>query len=408
MPILANIGELVTCAPGEPPIPDAALVWREGKVAWTGPQADLPKEFRGFERHDARRALVVPGLIDCHTHLAFGGWRADEFEQRLRGRSYLEIARAGGGIASTVRATRSATHDQLLQRCRNFADQMLKLGVTTVECKSGYGLEAASERKLLEVYRELGRQGPQRIVATFLGAHIVPPEYRDRRGEYLELLTGRLIPEAAREGLADFCDVFVEQSAFTLEEARRILEAGQAHGLGAKLHADQLSDGGGAQLAAELGAVSADHLEFISEKGIEALASAGVVAVLLPLATLYLRQAPLPAARLYERGVTVAVATDFNPGSAPSFHLPLALLLSCTCNGLTPLQALEGATIEAARALNRQHELGSLEPGKAADFVLLDAADLNHWLYHFRPNCCLETWIGGRRAHPSRAPRDHR
>ena len=259
---------------------------------------------------------MVPGLIDCHTHLAFAGWRAGEFEQRILGRSYLEIAEAGGGILSTVRATRAASQEDLYERSRLFLDEMLALGVTTVECKSGYGLSVDDELKQLAVYRQLAEDGPARIVPTLLAAHVVPPEYREDRGGYVDLVVELIIPAAAEEGLARCCDVFLEQSAFTREEARRILEAGNDAGLLGKLHADQLTDGGGARLAAEVGAVSADHLECISEEGIQAVADAGVVAVSLPIATLYLNQEPMPARRLIDAGAAVAVATDFNPGSA--------------------------------------------------------------------------------------------
>ncbi|HEY3012000.1 MAG TPA: imidazolonepropionase [Gemmatimonadales bacterium] len=400
MKVLANIGQLATCraegGQGEiHVIPDAALALEDSVIRWVGPERELPAEYRRAERIDAGGRLVIPGLVDCHTHLAFAGWRADEFEQRIRGRSYLEIARAGGGIASTVQQTRLATEDSLLERAGHFLEEMLTLGITTVECKSGYGLSEESELKLLRVYRRLAAEQPVRLVPTFLGAHLVPPEYRDNRPGYLDLLINRLIPRIAREGLATCCDVFVEESAFSVEEARHILRAGQRAGLAAKLHADQLTSAGGAELAAELGALSADHLECISERGIGALAAAGVVAVSLPLASLYLRQSPMPARRLIESRVAVAVATDFNPGSSPSYHLPLALTLACTLQGLTPAEALKGATIYAARALGLEDSVGSLEQGKAADFALIDAEDVNHWLYHFRPNACIMTVIGG-------------
>jgi imidazolonepropionase len=351
--------------------------------------------YRRAERLDAGGRLVIPGLVDCHTHLAFAGWRADEFEQRLRGSSYLEIARAGGGIASTVKQTRAATEDELLSRAMIFLEEMLRLGITTVECKSGYGLNEESELKLLRVYRRLTREQPVRLVSTFLGAHIIPPEFRNERPAYVELLTSRLIPAVARESLASCCDVFVEESAFTVAEARLILRAGRSLGLAAKLHADQLTSGGGAELAAEVGALSADHLECISDDGIAALATAGVVAVSLPIASLYLRHAPMPARKLIEAGVPLAVATDFNPGSAPSFHLPLALTLACTLQRLSPAEALKGATIYAARAVGLEAVVGSLEAGKAADFALIDAPDVNQWLYHFRPNACVMTFVGG-------------
>jgi imidazolonepropionase len=400
MKVLANITQLASCrAEGGQGdiyvIPRAALVWDEKEIVWVGPERELPAAYETAERVDAGGRLVIPGLVDCHTHLAFAGWRADEFAQRIQGRSYLEIARAGGGIASTVRHTRAASEEELVERAAGFLEGMLALGVTTVECKSGYGLDEETELKLLRVYRRLARQQPVRLVPTFLGAHVVPPEFQNNRAGYVELLVGRLIPRIAGDKLANFCDVFVEESAFSVEEARRVLRAGQRAGLGSKLHADQLTNGTGAELAGEVGAVSADHLECISERGIAALREAGVVAVSLPLAALYLRQQPMPARRLIDSGVAVAVATDFNPGTAPSYHLPLALTLACTLQRMTPAEALKGATIYAARAVGLEAEIGSLEPGKAADLAVIDASDVDHWLYHFRPNACVMTIAGG-------------
>ena len=400
MPVLRNIGDLATCRAegGQAEIhavSEAALAWRDGELLWLGPEANLPFEYGADESFDAGGRLVVPGLIDCHTHLAFAGWRAGEFEQRILGRSYLEIAEAGGGILSTVRATRAASQEDLYERSRLFLDEMRALGVTTVECKSGYGLSLEDELKQLAVYRQLAEDGLARIVPTLLAAHVVPPEYRDDRGGYVDLVVELIIPAAAEEGLARCCDVFLEQSAFTREEARRILEAGNDAGLLGKLHADQLTDGGGARLAAEVGAVSADHLECISEEGIQAVADAGVVAVSLPIATLYLNQEPMPARRLIDAGAAVAVATDFNPGSAPSYHLPFAMTLACNLQRMTPAEVLKGATIHAARAIGLEDQVGSLEPGKAADVAVIDAPDVDHWLYHLRPNACVATIIGG-------------
>jgi imidazolonepropionase len=396
MHVLRNIGQLATCrAPGGQgeihAIPNAALVWNGPIIHWVGPESELPAQFHGLTYFDARQRLVIPGLIDCHTHLAFGGWRAEEFEQRILGKSYLDIARAGGGIASTVTQTRRLTREELRRRSREFLGEIVKLGVTTVECKSGYGLEEDTEFRLLRVYRELADDGTVDIVPTFLGAHVVPAEYKERREAYISLLTATMIPAIARDGLADFCDVFVEQSAFTIDETRHIMRTARAAGLGLKLHADQLTSGGGAELAAELGAASADHLECISQPGIAAMAEAGVVAVTLPLASLYLNHAPAPARAMIEAGVAVAVATDFNPGSAPSYHLPLAMMLACTTQRMTPAEVLKGATLFAARAIGREPVTGSLEPGKRADFALIDAPDVTHWLYHFRPNACVQT-----------------
>jgi len=399
--LLRNIGLLATCraAGGQGEIhaiPDAVLAWEGNRIVWAGPERDLPVDFPTAVIEDARRRLVVPGLVDCHTHLAFAGWRADEFEQRARGASYQEIAQAGGGIVSTMRKTRAASEDDLAARAGAVLTRMMQLGVTTVECKSGYGLDTANELKLLRVYARLSSTGPARIVPTFLGAHVVPPEHRADRRRYVRIVVDEMIPAVADAGLACCCDVFVEDGAFSVAEGREILVAGEAAGLRGKVHADQLSGGGGAELAAEVGALSADHLECVSEAGIAAMAARGVVAVSLPIATLYLRQAAMPARKLIEAGVRVAVATDFNPGSAPSYHLPLAMTLACTMQRMTPAEALKGATIFAAAALGLDATCGSLEPGKAADFAMIDAPDVNTWLYHFQPNACVRTVIGGR------------
>ena len=402
MPLLTNISHLYTCA-GDAQgdvghIADAALAWEDGIVRWAGAAKDLPAEFRSWEREDAGGRIVVPGLVDCHTHLAFGGWRADDFERRLGGETYLQIAQAGGGISSTVKKTRALGESELLERAQEILDDVSCLGVTTLEAKSGYGLTVADELKTLRVYRALRERGGVRVVSTFLGAHTVPPEFKEDRAGYLKLVIEEMLPAVAKEGLATFCDAFVEASAFSHEEARGIFAAAKKLGLIPKLHADQLTANGGAELAAEVGAASADHLEHISDAGIAAMKRAGVVAVSLPIATLYLNASPLPARKLIEAGVPVAVATDFNPGSAPSWHLPLALMLACTLQRMTPAEALVGATRHAARALRMDDRVGSLAPGKQADFAVIEADDLTQWLYHFRPNACVRTVIGGETA----------
>jgi len=411
MPVLRGIGVLARCcaAGGQSEtheVEDAALVFdeEEDEVLWVGPEAELPRSYAGLDCWDAAGGLVTPGLVDCHTHLAFGGWRADEFEQRVRGAGYLEIARAGGGIASTVRATREASLEALVAKALPMLGEMAALGVTSVECKSGYGLCHEQELKLLEVYRALDEVQPVSLVSTFLGAHVVPPEHRDDREAYLASLIERTLPEVAERGLAEFCDVFVEDTAYTVEEARRVFEAAARLGLRPKLHADQLSDSGGAALAAEVAAVSADHLEQASDEGLARMAEASVVGVALPFASLYTFQPPLDARRLVDAGVAVAVSTDFNPGSAPSYHLPMALHLACTLNRLTPAQALKGATLYAARALGREGRIGSLEPGKAADFALFDAPGVNHWLYRIREGACVLTVKAGRVVHGQPEP----
>lgn len=400
MPVLRNIGCLVTGRPGSSGkleiLAHAALLWKGDRIQWVGTGDSLPDLPPGEPTLDAQGGMVIPGLVDCHTHLAFAGWRADEFEARIRGSSYLEIARSGGGILRTVEATRRATRDELLERCLTHLRRMAESGVVAVEAKSGYGLDMESELKLLEVYRELNRRQPVRIIPTLLAAHVVPPEFENRRPDYVRMICSELIPEVAGRGLARFCDVFLEAGAFTAEDARQILVCGRRHGLRPKLHADQLSAGGGAELAAELGAVSADHLEHASDEGLQRLAEAGVVAVLLPLAELYLGQAPASARRLLERGLTVAVATDFNPGTAPTYSLMLALLLVCTLGRLTPAEALVGATRAAAQAVGEDENLGTIEAGKRADFVLLDAEGPAQWISHFGGPPPIGVWIGGR------------
>jgi len=399
--VLHNIGQLATCPPGNPQqdaglVRGAALVMQDGRVAWAGPGAECPTPPREAEIHDCKGRLVIPGLIDCHTHLCFGGWRGDEFEMRLQGLSYQEIAAEGGGIRHTVRHTRESSTAALIEKARTALDGMLALGVTTVECKSGYGLDFENEIRQLEIYRVLNAQHSVDLVPTFLGAHVIPDEYTNDRQAYLDLIRTGMLPEIAGRALAEFCDVFVEQGAYTAGEARSILETARDLGLGLKVHADQLSDGGGARLAAELGAISAEHLEYANDGGMAAMAAAGTVAVSLPLASLYLREKYLPARAFMDNGVRVAVATDFNPGSAPTYHLPLALTLACLNQGMTPQEAVMGATTVAARAIGREDRVGSLLPGYAADVAVMDAPDLNHWLYHLQPNACSQVFKAGR------------
>ncbi len=382
------------------PIADAVVAWEGDTIRFAGPAGELPAEFADADSFDAGGRCVVPGLIDCHTHLCFGGWRGDEFAARLEGASYQDIQAAGGGINSTVNATRAASEEELADKAGNALADMARLGVTTVEAKSGYGLNRDDEIKQLEVYRRLNESQALEIVPTFLGAHLVPVEYRDRRDDYVDLLCNDIIPEIAERNLARFCDVFIEDNAFTLAEGRRILESAKSRGLGLKIHADQLSAGGGAGLAAELGAVSAEHLEYASEQDIAAMASAGTVAVSLPIASLYLREPFLPARTWIEAGARVAVATDFNPGSAPSYHLHLAMTLAAVHQRMSPNEVLRGVTTHAARAVGLHASHGSLLPGYRADLAVIDAPDINHWLYHFRPNACEATlkngnWIAG-------------
>lgn len=403
MPVLKNISILYSCLNSGNqsdlfPLKKAAIVWEKDQIIWVGEEKDLPENFNDSRINrilDAEGAIMIPGLIDSHTHLAFGGWRSDEFDMRLQGKSYLEIAKEGGGILSTVKKTRETSEDKLYHKSYRILQKIIASGVTTIECKSGYGLTLEDELKQLRVYKRLREKSPARIVSTFLGAHTIPPEYKDKREKYIDLLIHEMIPAVAEAGLAQFCDIFVEESAFTVEEARRILNAGKAAGLKPKIHADQLSSGGGAELAAETGAVSADHLEQVSDTGIKQMADKGVIGVNLPIASLYTDQPYLNCRRLVDQGVKVAIATDFNPGSAPSFDLELAMLLSCNHGRLTPAECLKGVTIHAAAAVDSDHETGSLEAGKKADFVLIDAKDLNFWIYHYKGSNIKSVYIDG-------------
>jgi len=401
MPVLKNIGYLATCKDVGVQsdihvIKNAALAWKNDRITWVGKESDLSSQLKSGEIINADGKMVIPGLIDCHTHLVFDGWRSDEFEMRIQGKSYLDIARGGGGIASTVKNTREASFDKLLDQSLQFLDEIALLGITAVEGKSGYGLDTENELKILRVYQEIGKQHPVSIIPTFLGAHIVPKEFKNDRKRYIDLIEKEMIPTISEQHLAEFCDVFVEDTAFSIEEARDIFQTAKKYDLIPKLHADQLTSTGGAELAAEVGAVSADHLECISDAGIDAMAKAGVCAVSLPLATLYLNQKPMPARKLMEAGVPVCVATDFNPGSAPSYDLPLALILACNLQRMTPAESLKAATIYAAKAIRKDSIMGSLEPGKLANFAIIDAPDVNHWMYHFRPNACIKTFIKGK------------
>lgn len=398
--VLRNIGQLATCPAANPQadaglINQAALVIEGASVAWTGAESDLPELPANAEFTDCLGMLMIPGLIDCHTHLCFGGWRGDEFEMRLAGATYQEITAAGGGIRHTVKHTRAASTEELTAKAQAALDGMLTLGVTTVEAKSGYGLDVDNEIRQLEIYRSLDDGHAIDIVPTFLGAHVIPDEYAEDRGGYVQLICEDMLPVIAERGLAQYCDAFIEQGAYTIEEGQRILEVAQALGLGLKIHADQLSDGGGAALAGELGAVSAEHLEYAGTGGMDAMAAAGTVAVSLPLASLFLRENYLPARDFMNAGIRVAVATDFNPGSAPSYHLPLAMTLACLNQQMTPQEALMGATTIAARAIGAEDRIGSLLPGHRADIAIIDAPDLNHWLYHFRGNACHAVFKSG-------------
>jgi imidazolonepropionase len=351
-------------------IRDAAIAVKDGRIAWLGPQADMPQGAQAVTVHDGGGSWLTPGLIDCHTHIVHAGNRSDEFEARLNGATYEDIARAGGGIMSTVRATRAASEDELLRQSLPRVRSLLAEGVTTIEIKSGYGLTLESEAKMLHAARRIGRELPVRVATTFLGAHALPPEFAGRADDYVDEVIQMIAPLAA-EGLVDAVDAFCERIGFSHEQTERVFQAARAQGLPVKLHAEQLSDQRGAELTARYNGLSADHLEHLSAAGVAAMASAGTVAVLLPGAYYFLRDTtPPPVAAMREAGVSMAVATDCNPGTSPMTSLLLAMNMACTLWRLTPQEALAGVTRHAARALGLQQDIGTLAVGKRADFAL--------------------------------------
>ncbi len=360
-------------AAGYGEIHDAAVAVRGDRIAWIGREARLPAGLRAERMVDGRGAWITPGLIDCHTHIVYAGNRSDEFEARLAGATYAEIAQRGGGILSTVRATRVAPRTNCFVRANPRVRRLLAEGVTTLEIKSGYGLDLDAERKMLRVARRIGRELPVTVRTTFLGAHALPPEYAGRADAYIDEICDAMLPALVGEGLVDAVDAFCETIGFTPQQTERVFRAAQALGVPIKLHAEQLSDQGGAALVARFHGLSADHLEWLSPAGIDAMARAGTVAVLLPGAFYCLRETRLPPIDALRRaGVRMAVATDCNPGTSPLTSLLLAMNMACTLFRLTPSEALAGATVEAAHALGLQSEVGTLEPGKRADFVLWD------------------------------------
>ena len=364
-------------------IENGAILIHQGRIVWVGGRADLPDhQAAQIDRLDGR--WVTPGLIDCHTHLVFGGDRSGEFEQRLGGATYEEIARAGGGIVSSVAATRAASEDDLYASALTRLEGLKATGVTTVEVKSGYGLDRESELKMLRVARRIGREAGVRVRTSYLGLHAVPPEYRSDRAAYVDLAIDDILPAAHAEGLVDAVDAYCEPIAFSTDEVGRLFEKARVLGLPVKLHADQLSDGGGAELAARYAALSADHVEHTIEAGVRAMAEAGVVAVLLPGAYLMLRETTPPPVDLFrQHGVEMAVATDCNPGTSPVGSMTAALNLACVQFRLTPEEALAGATRIAGKALGLQDEIGTIEVGKLADLVVWDIerpAELCYWL----------------------------
>jgi imidazolonepropionase len=377
-------------------VDDGALGMHDGVIAWVGARRDLPRDVRAANTIDCRARWATPGLVDCHTHLVYAGNRANEFERRLEGASYAEIAAAGGGIRATVEATRAASPDALAAISAPRLAAMAAQGATTVEIKSGYGLDTESELKQLRVARLIGARCDVDVRTTLLAAHAVPPEYAGRADDYVERVCGEMIPAAAREGVADAVDAFCETIGFTAAQTRRVFEAARANGLRVKLHADQLSDGDGAALAAEFRALSADHLEYTNEAGVAAMARAGTVAVLLPGAYYALRETrPPPLAALRAHGVPIAISTDCNPGTSPATSLPLMMNMSCTLFGMTPSEALAGVTRNAARALELA-DRGTLANGMRADVALWDIAEPAELAYRIGADACAAVFRAGR------------
>lgn len=383
--INANLATMTSNGAPYGAIRDAAIATQGNRIVWTGPMAELPgkPDLIAVEVVDLAGKWITPGLVDCHTHLVFGGSRAGEFEQRLQGVSYEEISRAGGGIVSTMTATRGATEDDLVTTGLPRLSNLIRGGVTTVEIKSGYGLETAAEMKQLTAARALGKKLPVGVQTTFLGAHALPPEFGGRQREYIDLVIEEMLPAVAASGSADAVDAFCESIGFTTAETEAVFKAAQKFNLPVKLHAEQLSDQGGAALAARFGALSADHLEFISEDGARAMAAAGTVAVLLPGAYYTLRETQLPPVDLFRKhNVPIAIASDFNPGSSPIPSLLLMLNMSCTLFRMTPEEALAGATRHAANALGLEADRGTLAVGKRADLAIWNInqpAELAYW-----------------------------
>jgi imidazolonepropionase len=407
--VIRNAAQIVCAAQSDRPTPsrrtaetplvNGALVLEDDKIAWIGPTSELPAIHSGTRILDASGKTVLPGFVDSHTHLLFAGSREDEFEKRLTGMSYQQIAEQGGGINATVERVRACSKEEVKALARPRLERLLSYGVTTVEVKSGYGLTLADEVKSLEAIAELDAEGPLELVPTFLGAHAVPPEYRGDRAGYLRLLVDEMLPEITRSRLAEFCDVFCETGVFSLEESERILRRAHDLGLRLKLHADELTPLGGAELAARLGAVSADHLLCITEAGIDALARSGTVATLLPGTAFFLGAAYAPARRLIERGVTVALASDCNPGTNPTENLPLVGAMACTQMKMLPAEVVTALTYHAARALGRADRIGSLEVGKQADLIVCDVPDYRQLFYHYGINHVWRVIKRGRVVH---------
>ena len=376
-----DFGEILT-------LENAAVGIKDGQIVYIGqdPSETESVSLKSKKVIDCSGKLVTPGLVDSHTHLVFGGWRQSELAMKLDGVSYLEILQNGGGILSTVTATRSATEEELLEKSTLLAAEMLRYGTTTCECKSGYGLNLESEMKQLRVAKRLNETQPLEIVSTFMGAHAVPAEFRDNRTEYIRILCEEMLPLVSQEKLAEFCDVFCDSGAFTVEESASILSVALTHGLQLKAHVDEIDAVSGAEMAASLGCISAEHLILASDNGIEALSKSGTIACLLPATSFYLNKPFARAKDMIEQGVPVAIASDFNPGSSPNLNLQLAMHIGCLRFELTPRQVLTAATLNAAAAINRSDRIGSIEIGKQADIAVWNAPDLAYILYRYGSN----------------------
>lgn len=406
---IVNIGQLVTLAGSPLPrtgaelrdlaiIENAAMLIEDGRITAVGSYSELKSKIPpGATIIDAERRCVTPGFVDAHTHLVFAGNRAAEFEQRIAGATYQQIAAAGGGILHTVALTRAASEDDLLAAARRHRDWMLRSGTTTLEAKSGYGLDRDTELKMLRVLRCLHDEGPVRIVPTLLAAHTIPPEYKDRRAEYVRFVTEELIPEVAGAGLARYCDAFCDDHAFTVDETHTVLTAAIRNGLGLRVHAEQFRSGTGAVLASILGAATADHLEAIVDEDLFHLWSAGTQPVLLPGSVFALGRTQYPPARkMIEAGLAIVLATDFNPGSSPVPSMPFILSLACLQMQLSPAEALTAATINAAHSLGLGAQIGSLESGKQADFLIHEFTDYRELAYFIAAPMRPRVFIGGR------------
>ncbi len=391
---IANIGQLMVVPKGPVPGPsmcrveaieDAVLLIENDRIKWFGPAADSPQPLSSFEEDDvidAEGGCVIPGLIDCHTHTVFAGTREHEFVQRIEGKSYTQIAEEGGGIRSTMRHVRDADKDELIALAHPRLTGMMQNGVTTVEIKSGYGLTVHDELKMLEAVAELDARMPLDLVGTYLAAHTIPPEYDGDASGYLDtVLNDGVLGRLASVGLAEFCDVFCERSAFDLQQSRRVLQTAKSQGLVPKIHADQITQMGASKLAAELGAISADHLDCIDEAGMAAMKKAGTIAVLLPGASFFLGTKQAPAREIMNAGLAVALASDYNPGSSMIASLPLIMSIACVQLKMTPAEALVAATANAAAALNRHQRLGAIAVGMQADLAILDTPNFERFLY---------------------------